>query len=175
MGLILCGLNGSGKSTLGRALAEHIGWHFIDNEDLYFPKADPEHPYASERTKTEIEALLLAEVRRDEHFVFAAVRGDYGEAVQTYYRAAVLIEAPREIRMARVKARSYARFGERMLPGGDLCESEQQFFDMVAARPENYTEQWLARRDIPVLRVDGTKPIGENVVIITEWLRENYL
>lgn len=34
MGLIICGMNGSGKSTLGCALAERLGWRFIDNEDL---------------------------------------------------------------------------------------------------------------------------------------------
>ena len=30
IGIQICGLNGCGKSTLGRALAEKIGFHFID-------------------------------------------------------------------------------------------------------------------------------------------------
>ena len=55
MGLIICGMNGSGKSTLGRALAEALGWRFIDNEDLYFPKVDPDHPFAAQRTQDEVE------------------------------------------------------------------------------------------------------------------------
>ena len=92
MGLIICGMNGSGKSTLGRALAEHMNWRFLDNEDLYFPKTDPEHPFAVERTQDEVERLLLEEVQRDTCFVFAAVRGNYGEAVLPYYQAAVLVE-----------------------------------------------------------------------------------
>lgn len=33
MGIILCGLNGCGKSTLGHALADALGWRFIDNEE----------------------------------------------------------------------------------------------------------------------------------------------
>ena len=171
MGIIICGMNGSGKSTLGRALAEHLGWRFIDNEDLYFPKADPAYPYAVERTQAEVEHLLLEEVRRDERFVFAAVRGNYGEAVLPYYRAAVLVEVPREIRLERVKARSFAKFGARMLPGGDLYESEKRFYNLIAARPEDYATRWLDRIDIPVLRVDGTKPVGENVALLTDWLR----
>lgn len=32
-GIMICGLNGSGKSTLGSALAESLGYFFIDNED----------------------------------------------------------------------------------------------------------------------------------------------
>ena len=35
-GIQVCGLNGCGKSTLGRALAQKIGFHFIDNEELFF-------------------------------------------------------------------------------------------------------------------------------------------
>ncbi len=171
MGIIICGMNGSGKSTLGRALAKHLGWRFIDNEDLYFPKADPAHPFAVERTQEEVERLLLEEVQRDDRFVFAAVRGNYGEAVLPYYKAAVLVEVPREIRLQRVWERSYRKFGERMLPGGDLYESEKRFYDLVAARPEDYASRWLKAIEIPVLRVDGTRPVEENIARITAWLR----
>ena len=174
MGVIICGMNGSGKSTLGRALAESLGWRFIDNEDLYFPKADPNHPYAAERTQSEVERLLLEEVRQDDQFVFAAVRGNYGEAVLPYYKAAVLVEVPREVRLQRVWERSHCKFGERMLPGGDLYESEKRFYDLVAARPEDYATRWLDAVNIPVLRVDGTRPVGENVRAMTEWLRRNH-
>ena len=170
MGLIICGMNGSSKSTLGRALAEHLGWRFIDNEDLYFPKTDPNHPYAVERTQAEVERLLLEEVRRDDHFVFAAVRGNYGEAVLPYYKAAVLVEVPRDIRLQRVRGRSYRKFGARMMPGGDLYESEKRFYDLIAARPEDYATRWLETMEIPLFRVDGTRPVGENVAIIADWL-----
>jgi len=171
MGIIICGMNGSGKSTLGRALAKHLGWRFIDNEDLYFPKADPAHPFAVERTREEVERMLLAEVQRDDRFVFAAVRGNYGEAVLPYYKSAVLVEVPREIRLQRVWERSHRKFGERMLPGGDLYESEKRFYDIVAARPEDYASRWLESVEIPVLRVDGTGPVEENIARIAAWLR----
>ena len=172
MGIIICGMNGSGKSTLGHALAEHLGWRFIDNEDLYFPKIDPAHPYAVERTQAEVEALLLYELRRDERFVFAAVRGNYGVDMLSYYKAAVLVEVPREIRLQRVKARSYAKFGERMMPGGDLYESEKRFYELIAARPDDYASRWLEGMEMPALRVDGTRPVGENAALIAQWLKE---
>lgn len=170
MGLIICGMNGSGKSTLGRALATHLNWRFIDNEDLYFPKTDPDHPFAAERTQDEVARLLLEEVSRDAHFVFAAVRGNYGTAVLPYYRTAVLVETPRALRLKRVQQRSLSKFGDRAMPGGDLYESEQRFYDIVAARPEDYATRWLDIVEIPVLRVDGTKPVEENVALIADWL-----
>ena len=171
MGIIICGMNGSGKSTLGRALAESLGWRFIDNEDLYFPKDDPAYLYGHERTQEEVERLLLEEVRRDERFVFAAVRGNYGAQVLPYYRAAVLVEVPRETRLARVRQRSLDKFGDRARPGGDLYEKEKAFYDLIAARPEDHATRWLAGVDIPVLRVDSTRPVEENISLIRQWMR----
>ena len=171
MGIIICGMNGSGKSTLGRALAESLGWRFIDNEGLYFPKNDPADLYGHERTQEEVERLLLEEVRRDERFVFAAVRGNYGAQVLPYYRAAVLLEVPRQTRLARVRQRSLNKFGDRALPGGDLYEKEKAFYDLIAARPEDHATRWLAGVDIPVLRADGTRPVEENISVIRQWMR----
>ena len=33
--LVLMGVSGSGKTVVGRALAEQIGWHFIDADDFH--------------------------------------------------------------------------------------------------------------------------------------------
>lgn len=63
-GILVCGLNGSGKSTLGKALAKALEPHFIDNEDLFFHKTDPDHIYASPRPKSEVERLLMSEAQR---------------------------------------------------------------------------------------------------------------
>lgn len=113
MGIIICGLNGCGKSTIGRALADALGWRFIDNEDLYFPKADPNQPYGSQHSPEEVERLLLTEVTRDERFVFAAVRGNYGTAVLRHYQGAVLLHVPQDVRLMRVRKRSVERFRTR--------------------------------------------------------------
>ncbi len=169
-GIQVCGLNGCGKSTLGRRLAEVLGYHFIDNENLYFARSSATEPYRHSRTREEAESLLLDEVRRHENFVFAAVRGDYGEAVIPLYRYVVVVQVPRETRLERVRSRSFGKFGERMLPGGDLHEAEEEFFRVVAARPEDYAERWVSVLDCPVLRVDGTRPVEENVALIVAWM-----
>lgn len=165
-GIIVCGLNGGGKSTLGKELAKELRFHFIDNEDLYFPKTDPDYIYASPRTREEVEKLLWNEIRVHKNFVFASVKGDYGETVYPFFQYAVLIEVPKDIRMQRVKNRSFQKFGERMLLGGDLHEQEEKFFDLVKSRPENTVEEWVQFLKCPVLRIDGTKPIEENVDFI---------
>lgn len=166
-GIIVCGLNGAGKSTLGKALADKLEYRFIDVEDLYFPKTDPCYAYASPRTRKEVEKLLLDEMTAYENFVFASVKADYGERACRFFRYAVLIDVPRDIRLQRVKSRSFQKFGDRMLPGGDLHEQEETFFDFVKSRAENTVEEWIQSLSCPIIRVDGTKPVEENVGLIT--------
>ena len=81
----LLGRNGAGKSTLGKALAEKLDFYFIDNEDLFFPKTDPNYIYASPRTREEAEKMLFHAIKVHENFVFAAVKGDYGEAIYPFF------------------------------------------------------------------------------------------
>lgn len=161
-------MNGCGKSTLGKALAEALGFHFIDNEDLYFTRSTPDAPYDNPRTREEVGRLLREEAQRQPDFVFAAVRGNYAEVSYDY---AVVIEVPREIRLRRVRERSYRKFGDRVLPGGDLYEQEEAFFQMVAERPDDLVEKWLPTLQCPVIRVDGTKPIEENVEQIVKLIK----
>lgn len=51
-------------------------------------------------------------------------KGDYGETFYPFFQYAVLIDVPKDIRMQRVKNRSFQKFGERMLLCGDLPDEE---------------------------------------------------
>ena len=82
-----------------------------------------------------------------------------------------MIDVPRDIRIQRVKNRSFQKFGERMLLGGDLHEQEEKFFDFVKSRPENTVEEWVKFLKCPVLRIDGTKSIENNVDFIMEQIQ----
>ena len=163
IGIQMCGLNGCGKSTLGRALAKRIGFHFIDNEDLYFSRANANEPYMNPKSRTDVERLLMEEVRKHPDFVFAAVKGDYGKEIIPMYNYVVMLEVPKEIRSQRVKNRSFQKFGSRMLIGGDLYKQEEAFFQMVDSRQDDYIENWLQKVMCPIIKVDGTKPTEDNV------------
>lgn len=169
MGILICGLNGTGKSTLGKALAERLQSHFIDIENLYFPKKDPDYLYDKPRTREEVARLLIDEMKAHEDFVLASGKGDYGEAVTSLFQCVVLLIVPKEIRMQRVKERSFQKFGRRMSVGGDLYEREEKFFRFVESRAENEVEEWVKTLQCPVIRFDGTKPIEENVNFIIEY------
>ena len=129
IGIQICGLNGCGKSTLGKALAEKTGFHFIDNENLYFSRSGPNDPYANPRSEEEVERLLLHEVSEHPNFIFAAVRGNYGTEIIPMYNYVVVIEVPKEIRSQRIRNRSFQKFGSRMLVGGDCMNRKRLFFN----------------------------------------------
>ncbi len=162
-GIIVCGLNGSGKSTLARALAEAFGCQYIDIEQCYFPQGEDGYVYDRPCTRAQAEARLLQRLSTCDRFVLAAIKGDYGPAIESAYQAAVYLRVPRETRIQRVWNRSHDKFGSRMLPGGDLHEQETRFFDTVAAREDSMVEDWLKTLSCPVITLDGTLPIAQNV------------
>lgn len=88
------------------------------------------------------------------------------------FTCAVVIDVLKNVRMDRIRNRSYGQFGDRILPGGDLYEQQERFFSMVDGRTEDYTTKWLEGVKIPVITVDGTKTIESNVKVITEKFAE---
>ena len=161
--ILVCGLNGAGKSTFGKALAEELGCQWLDIEDFYFPGRAAGDSYVSSRGREEVSAELLAAMRERERFVLSSVTADYGGEAEALLDLAVFLHVPDDVRMNRVRSRSYGKFGERMQPGGDLYEQEERFFDLVKNRSEARVSSWLARIGLPVVHLDGTLPVERNI------------
>ena len=168
--IIVCGGNGAGKSTLGKALATLLNYNFLDIEDYYFTKINTDYIYSTPRTYQEVQSLLLNDFNKYTNLVFAAVKGNHSKEISDLFTHAVFVNVPKEIRIKRVIERSYNKFGDRVLFGGDLYEKEKAFIDMVKERSDNDIIEWLNTVNIPVIEIDGTKPIDENILIIVKEL-----
>lgn len=167
--ILLCGQNGAGKSTLGKALAKRLGCPFLDIEDYYFDQQGA-YPYGQSRTKAEVAALLRADAQKFDAFVLAAVTGDYGDELIERLTLAVLLRIPKALGLERVRSRSFQKFGARMLPGGELYESEESFFQMVERRALTGAEDWLKTTGIPWIALDGAAAIMDNADRIIGYL-----
>lgn len=82
-----------------------------------------------------------------------------------------MIDVPRDIRIQRVKKRSLEKFGNRMLPGGDLYEQEKRFLNFVKSRNENVVKEWVESLNCTIIRIDGIKTVEENVKCIIEQIQ----
>lgn len=130
--------------------------------------------YAVTHKREEVSNLLLADMKKHSNLILASVKGDYGDNVISMFTCAVFIRVPEDIRMKRVKDRSLQKFGNRMLPGGDLYEKEMRFFDMVEHRLEQDVEDWIKANRIPTVYVDGTRSNVYNTEFVIRLLNDCY-
>lgn len=165
-GIAIVGLNGSGKTTLGRVLVEKLGYFRIDVEDYYFPA---EGAFDSPRGRDEVERLMLADIKEHGDFVLSAVCADFA-AIEPFYELIVYLEAPKEERMKRIRRRSIDRFGERVLPGGDLYESEENFFAFAEKRTPEKVEKWIKESSCRCVRINSCKRVEEIVAEVLQLL-----
>ena len=153
-GIIVFGANGSGKTTFGRELSSILSFKHMDIEDYYFEKS--EVPYTKVRSREDCLNLMLADIEKYRSFVITTVMGDLGDKIPQMYELGVYLSAPLELRMKRVKQRSYELYGERICKGGDMYEQELKFFDFVASRSLSKIDEWAETLICPVVRIDGT-------------------
>jgi len=173
-GIIVFGAPGAGSSTLGKELAQQLNFQHLDLDD-YFWRWDTEIPYTLFRSDEETYELVRGDIAKSQHFVLS---GSLGESDRKMYEPlfdlAVFITVPSEIRVDRLRSRTFSKFGNRVLPGGDMYEKNNNFIESSANYETNgrlkQHEQWIEELPCHILCVDGMKGISENA----EWIAEQY-
>ncbi|MDR1299161.1 MAG: NUDIX domain-containing protein, partial [Oscillospiraceae bacterium] len=165
-GIILLGANGSGKSTLGRELARVLDFAHFDVETYWFYESDI--PFTSIRPPEERNALLLSDMKKHGSFVVSGDISDWGNEFTTMFDLAVFLTAPTDIRLKRIENREYARWGERVRPGGDMYEQQEKFRAFAAARDIAQLEEGASAFACPRLHIDGTADYRETAADIAK-------
>lgn len=187
-GIAIVGLNGSGKSTMNHRLSRTMGYFEMDVEDYYFPQ-QKEHrqwaldhavvrqmaqqPYIAEQDQAQVEAALLRDMEAHPQFVLSCVRLNWGEALRSCIGLVFYLQVPLEKRLERIRQREVRRFGARALPGGDMYERQERFRALVSQREPAAVEDSLAGMNCPVVRLDGTLPLEENLARMLDLLQKN--
>lgn len=159
-GIVVFGANGSGKTTLGCELAQALNFKHIDVEDYYFEKSDVF--YENPRTKDDVIHLMLTDIEKYGSFVLSGVTGDYGEKIVSMYNLAVLLTAPIDLRMDRIRKRAVDKHGERALPNGDMYANREEFIEYARTRDLSVIDQWANTLTCPIIHLDTTMPISHN-------------
>lgn len=179
-GIAILGLNGSGKSTLAHALAKSIGYREMDVEDYYFPAQKTsrymalEHrpsplentgvlPFSISLSKEDVQYNLISDIREYPRFILCGVTMNWCEEILSKINVAFWIQTPKEERLKRIEQREFLRFGQRVLPGGDMYEQQKAFRETAAQRDLKSLEENIHKLNCPVHIIDGTMSVQENV------------
>ena len=180
-GIAILGLNGSGKSTLAHALSDRIGYYEMDVEDYYFPelkksrreelqndnvvetKCRGELPFLKPRVKSVVQDAIILDINAHPNFIISSVTMNWCDEILSKLDVAFMVCTPLEIRLKRIQDRERKRFGTRVLPGGDMYEQQLKFRNMVLARQERVVEESAKRLKCPVVVLDGTVSVADNL------------
>lgn len=180
-GIAILGLNGGGKSTLAHTLAKQIGYFEIDVEDYYFPEQkvsrkwalenssviNTEHlgglPFSNPRTKHEVQTAIIKDIKIHPRFILSGVTMNWSEEILSCINIAFWVQAPLEERLKRIQEREERRFGTRVLAGGDMFEQQMEFSKVVEKRDSKSIEESIRKIGCPVIVLDGTLPVTENI------------
>ena len=183
MGIIIFGASGAGSTTLGKEIAKRLNLKYLDIDD-YLWSWETKIPYTVVCPLNERTERLINDIRKHPKFVISGTIFYNSELFENYFDLAVFVSTPAEVCAERVYKREKARWGERVLPGGDMYKSTRfhgDFSDYIANSQKYETadvskfgrklhEKWIADLPCPVLNVDGMKEINEN----TEMIINNY-
>jgi adenylate kinase family enzyme len=175
----ITGASGSGTTTLGRALAGELGWRHLDSDDFFWLASEP--PFQEKREAGSRAAMLRAELADTPRWVLSgSVMGWTGLATPDF-DLVIFLNLPAALRMARLEAREIERYGADVLaPGSDRYAESQEFLAWAAAYDDAETvgrnraahERWLADLACPVLRLDSTHGVQDNVETVLARLQQ---
>lgn len=163
----ITGASGSGTSTLARALANRLASQAFDTDDFYWEPTDP--PFLMKRTIAERIALMEAMFLPRSDWVLSGSLHTWGAPAMARVSHVIFLTLAPPQRLARLRMRERRRFGDRIAPGGDLEAAHRGFLDwamryddpQTEGRSRDAHERWLSTLDVPVIRVDGARPVSE--------------
>ena len=102
----------------------------------------------------------------------------WGDPLIPRFTLTVRLIVPHDVRMARIERREQERYGDRILPGGDMYQIHRDFLQWAAGyedgpatmRSKAMHDLWQQKLACPLLTLDGTRPVEELVNEVLEAL-----
>ena len=164
--IYISGASGSGTTTLGNALAASLDVPHLDTDDFFW--APSEVPFTRKRAIPERVALMTRAMGRGGWVISGSCDG-WGDTLLEDMDLVVFLTLETPRRLARLKKRERARFGDRILAGGDMERGHREFLAWAASYDKPYFsgrsrerhEHWLSDLTVPVLRLRGDLPTSK--------------
>lgn len=163
------GASGSGTSTLGRALAVELNIPHLDTDAYYWKLTDP--PFTYKREPAERLRRIYCDIEGEMSWVLSGSLCGWGDPLIPHFTVAVFLFLEPAERMQRLAVRECSRYGDRILPSGDLCTAHLEFMDWARSYDSAQTptrsldlhERWMNELPCPLIKLDSSRPVEELV------------
>ncbi len=163
------GASGSGTSTLGRKISEELGYKFMDTDDYFWLPTNPQ--YTTKRSNEERIALMKKDILENENVVISGSLVDWGDELIPLFTLAIRLVTDTDIRIERLKIREKQKFGDRIMPGGDMYENHMEFIawagkydtGSVNMRSKAKHDEWQKLLQCRQIVLNGETNLEENV------------
>ena len=178
------GASGSGTTTLGRKICEESGYtqghaerhtlrpsmfQFIDTDDYFWLPTNPQ--YTLKRSKEERIALIKKDISKAQNVVISGSLTDWGDELIPLFTLAIRLVTDTEIRIERLKIREKKKFGDRIMPKGDMYTQHMQFIEWarkydtgsVNMRSKAKHDEWQKLLLCRQIVLDGAEPLEANL------------
>ncbi len=163
------GASGSGTSTLGRKISEELGYKFMDTDDYFWLPTNPQ--YTTKRRKEERIVLMKKDISEADNVVISGSLNDWGDELIPLFTLAIRLVTDTEIRIERLKNRQKQKFGDRIMPGGDMYENHMEFLEWarkydtgsVNMRSKAQHDEWQKLLLCKQIVLNGADDLEENL------------
>ncbi len=172
------GASGAGTTTLARVLARRLGLVHLDSDDFYWLPTDP--PYTVPRPTERRIAMLERALRGPRRWVLSGSLCGWGDPLIPRFDLVIFVATAAEQRLAWLRARERARYGEfAIAAGGRLHAAHRDFLEWAAAyddgpphmRSRARHEAWLSGVSAEVIRLEDAASVEARAAAVVERLR----
>jgi len=170
------GASGSGATTLGRELSEVLPHTLFDGDDYFWIEKFDKMREARERVE-----LLKEDLSNKNQWILSGAVCGWGDELKSFFDVVIYLYVPQDIRVNRLKAREFFRYGDEVLPGGRKYEQSQTFLDWallydtagMEARSRVLHEHWMSGLSCPILIIEGDHSVKERVGMVIDYLNSH--
>lgn len=171
------GSSGSGSTTLAKHIARDYEYKLIDVDDYLWQKTDP--PFTQRNTNEVACKLIQGELQDQLPAVISGSLVGIADELKPEIDLFIYINLDKQIRINRIKQREFERFGDRILPGGDLYDQHENFLQWISDyedNPETLRSRrqhllWLEDVSSPVLKITEELTLEELLKLVKPFLR----
>lgn len=179
MKIHIFGASGTGVSTLGMALANVLELTYLDSDAFFWEPSDP--PFTQRRAPLLRHTLIQKELQQEEDWILGGSIINWAQDVFPKFDLVVFLWIPAPIRLARLKQREIARYGEIILTNPERNKLFNEFMNWaadydqgrgIANRTLKAHQNWLTQQDVPILNIEGDYTTSERMNLILDELQK---